>query len=35
MSDDMFGRFDTILACDGQIDRQTDRYLATASSGEN
>ena len=24
MSDDMFGRFDTIPACDGQTDRQTD-----------
>jgi len=33
-SDDMFSRFDTILACDGQTDRQTDgrtkRHLATA-----
>ena len=29
--DDMFMRFDTIPACDGQTDRQTDGHLATAS----
>jgi len=27
--DDMFNRFDTIMACDGQVDRQTDKQLAT------
>ena len=27
--DDVFSRFDTIPACDRQMDRQTDRHLAT------
>ena len=29
--EDMYNRLDTIPACDGQTDRQTDRHLATAS----
>jgi len=27
--EDMYNRLDTIPACDGQTDRQTDRHLAT------
>ena len=29
--DDMFSRFDTILACDGQTDRRTDRRISCDS----
>jgi len=28
--DDMYNRLDSIPACEGQTDRQTDRHLATA-----